>query len=76
MQISQQLPTSGLSYETLTKKILEIFPRHIVETIQMSGLYDVSLGKDLFEERNQKYKLQFVTTLSKKPKTKIVYILY
>ena len=44
MQISQQLPTSGLSYETLTKMILEIFPRHIVETIQMSGLYDVSLG--------------------------------
>ena len=44
MQISQQLPTSGLSYETLTKMILEIFPRHIVEMIQMSGLYDVSLG--------------------------------
>lgn len=62
---------------------MEIFPRHIVETFQMSGLYDVSLGnstliyfQDLFGEKNQKYKLQFVTALFKKPKMKIVYILY
>lgn len=34
----------GLGYETLTKKTLEIFPRHIFAMIQMSGLYDVSLG--------------------------------
>lgn len=44
MQRCKRFPIQGLDYKTLTKKALEIFPRHIFALIQMSEQYDVSFG--------------------------------
>ena len=62
---------------------MEIFPRHIVETFQMSGLYDVSLGNStlIYFQRfiwgkESEIQAAICNSTVQKPKMKIVYILY